>query len=108
MMSSQAEEKEEKQQPQQEEESNAAAVRLPVVAKPHAMNCRLDRDRDYWWCSCGLSPEQPWCDGSSCTGTGFQPVLVRCTGAQTLFPMCCCKHTKSPPFCDGNHIHLQW
>ena len=58
----------------------------------------------YWWCSCGKSNNQPFCDGSH-QGTEFSPVefTVDKAGKQYL---CGCKRTAKPPFCDGTHNKL--
>ena len=55
----------------------------------------------YWWCACGRSTRQPFCDGSH-KGTGFEPVKLTLTQTETL-ALCGCKHTRKPPFCDGSH-----
>ena len=55
----------------------------------------------YWWCACGRSKTQPFCDGSH-KGTGLAPMKTEITeGRQVAW--CACKHSKSPPFCDGSH-----
>jgi CDGSH-type Zn-finger protein len=58
----------------------------------------------YWWCSCGKSKNQPFCDGSH-QGTEFSPVEFKIDkpGKQWL---CGCKRTGKPPFCDGTHNKL--
>lgn len=58
----------------------------------------------YWWCSCGRSANQPFCDGSH-VGTDFTPqqFTVDKAGKQYL---CGCKRTGNPPFCDGTHNDL--
>jgi CDGSH iron-sulfur domain-containing protein 3 len=58
----------------------------------------------YWWCACGRSKVQPFCDGSH-KGTGFTPKKVDFTEAKTV-AWCGCKHTKSGAFCDGSHAGL--
>jgi len=58
----------------------------------------------YYWCSCGKSANQPFCDGSH-EGTGFTPKVIEITEKQTL-ALCQCKRTKTPPLCDGSHIEL--
>jgi CDGSH-type Zn-finger protein len=58
----------------------------------------------YWWCSCGLSKGQPFCDGSH-KGTGLGPKQVEITAAKTV-AWCACKHSKLMPFCDGSHAAL--
>lgn len=59
---------------------------------------------DYWWCACGLSKKQPFCDGSH-KGGEFTPSKFTVTKAEKL-ALCGCKRTKSPPFCDGTHKSL--
>jgi CDGSH-type Zn-finger protein/predicted regulator of Ras-like GTPase activity (Roadblock/LC7/MglB family) len=55
----------------------------------------------YYWCSCGRSLVQPFCDGSH-AGTRFQPLAVEITNEQKR-AFCGCKHSQHPPFCDGAH-----
>ncbi len=59
---------------------------------------------DYWWCSCGLSARQPFCDGSH-KGGAFTPQKFTVTEAQKVW-LCGCKHSATPPFCDGSHQKL--
>ena len=58
----------------------------------------------YAWCSCGLSKQQPYCDGKH-KGTKFKPIVERITERKTV-AWCGCKRTKIPPYCDGSHNHL--
>jgi CDGSH-type Zn-finger protein len=58
----------------------------------------------YWWCACGLSQKQPFCDGSH-KGTGLGPVKLDLAEAKTV-AWCGCKHSGKPPFCDGSHRRL--
>ena len=58
----------------------------------------------YWWCSCGKSKHQPFCDGSH-AGSEFRPMEVKIEEKKRVV-WCTCKHTKKPPFCDGAHISL--
>lgn len=55
----------------------------------------------YWWCSCGKSQSQPFCDGSH-KGSNFSPVKFEATSAETIF-FCGCKATANAPRCDGSH-----
>lgn len=55
----------------------------------------------YWWCACGRSKEQPFCDGSH-EGTEFEPLKFE-VKEKKRYILCQCKHTKNPPFCDGAH-----
>ena len=58
----------------------------------------------YYWCSCGRSKAQPFCDGSH-KGSGFSPLKVEITEAKTV-AWCACKYSQNPPFCDGSHSSL--
>ena len=58
----------------------------------------------YWWCACGRSQSQPFCDGSH-KGTGLEPKQVEMKEPGTV-AWCACKHSKTMPFCDGTHKSL--
>lgn len=58
----------------------------------------------YYWCSCGRSNSQPFCDGSH-KGTEFEPVVFEITRSKQE-ALCQCKQTATPPFCDGTHKEL--
>lgn len=72
------------------------AGRSPVVVE-------LDPG-DYFWCACGHSASQPFCDGSH-RGTGMAPLKFTLEEKKKV-ALCACKRTKSPPFCDGSHRSL--
>ena len=57
--------------------------------------------KSYYWCTCGVSSKQPFCDGSH-KGTEFKPVAFKADVTKKLF-FCACKQTKNQPFCDGSH-----
>jgi CDGSH-type Zn-finger protein len=59
---------------------------------------------DYWWCTCGQSANQPFCDGSH-KGSGFTPKKVELSEAKRC-AWCTCKKTAAGPFCDGAHKGL--
>ena len=77
------------------------AVSDPVVASKDPIEVELNADTSYWWCSCGRSKNQPWCDGSH-AGTDFQPHEFKVESAGKYF-LCTCKHTANAPLCDGAH-----
>ncbi len=52
---------------------------------------------DYWWCACGLSKRQPFCDGSH-KGTGIEPVRFSVSEAQKVW-LCGSKNSASIPYC---------
>jgi CDGSH-type Zn-finger protein len=58
----------------------------------------------YWWCACGRSKDQPFCDGSH-KGTGLTPVKHEVTSAGKV-AWCGCKHSGNRPLCDGSHRQL--
>jgi len=70
--------------------------------KPIAVN--LEAGEEYYWCSCGQSRNQPFCDGSH-RGTEFTPMAFSVGEAQEAY-LCQCKRTSTPPFCDGAHARL--
>ncbi len=55
----------------------------------------------YYWCACGQSKNQPYCDGSH-KGTSFTPVMTEITEAKKV-AWCGCKMSNNKPFCDGIH-----
>jgi CDGSH iron-sulfur domain-containing protein 3 len=56
---------------------------------------------DKWWCACGRSKKQPYCDGSH-AGTGISPMRVTIEAPKTV-AWCGCKKTANAPWCDGAH-----
>ena len=61
----------------------------------------VEAGKDYWWCACGLSKNQPFCDGSH-KGSSFTPVKHHAESAGTVY-FCGCKATQKAPLCDGSH-----
>jgi len=59
---------------------------------------------NYWWCACGNSSDQPFCDGSH-RGTGISPVKV-VIEESTRVVLCGCKHSANGAYCDGTHSSL--
>lgn len=69
---------------------------------PYAVN--VEKGKTYYWCACGLSKKQPFCDGSH-KGTSFKPVAFTAEETKQVF-FCGCKRTKNPPLCDGSHTKI--
>lgn len=77
----------------------------PVIADLVPCYAKLQLGKRYLWCSCGLSKNQPYCDGSH-KGTSFMPMKYVATQEDEEVLFCNCKHTKTGPFCDGSHNNL--
>jgi mannose-6-phosphate isomerase-like protein (cupin superfamily)/CDGSH-type Zn-finger protein len=76
----------------------------PLVARPKPCLVDVKAGRTYFWCACGRSTKQPFCDGSH-KGTDFSPLkFVAPQDDELLF--CGCKQTRNGPFCDGAHTNL--
>lgn len=76
----------------------------PKIAAREPMKVELKKGEEQYWCACGQSNNQPFCDGSHRT-TDFtsKKFIAEETGDAYL---CMCKHTKNPPYCDGTHAKL--
>jgi len=75
----------------------------PKIAQktPYVIKCEKKK---YAWCSCGLSENQPFCDGSH-SGTNFSPLIIDCEEGKKI-AWCGCKRTGNAPFCDGTHSNM--
>ena len=76
----------------------------PKVAKKEPALVELESGKAYAWCSCGRSPNQPWCSGAH-KGTAFSPKIFKVDKNKSEL-LCQCKQTKTPPYCDGSHLEL--
>ena len=66
-----------------------------------AIVVEVEKNKSYFWCSCGLSSKQPFCDGSH-KNTEFSPVKFIADETKKMF-FCTCKQTNNQPFCDDSH-----
>lgn len=75
----------------------------PVIADRTPMPVDVTEGETYWWCTCGRSASQPFCDGShNAEDCSFSPMEWTAPATRTMF-FCTCKHTKKGPLCDGSH-----
>ena len=76
----------------------------PTIADNKPAAVTLDEGHEYYWCACGRSRNQPFCDGSH-RGTDFAPVGFKAKEGGEAW-LCMCKHTGNAPYCDGTHARL--
>jgi len=81
-----------------------AMTDVPMIAQKAPYKAELEAGKTYFWCACGQSKNQPFCDGSH-KGTGFVPTKVTVEESKTAY-LCGCKHSKNGAFCDGSHKAL--
>lgn len=85
------------------------------IASKEPIAVSLEPGKTYFWCSCGHSKEQPFCDGThkevnfsltdAIASGKYKPVRLSMESDQKFW-LCLCKHTKNPPYCDGTHKAL--
>jgi CDGSH-type Zn-finger protein len=76
----------------------------PTIAQKAPFPVDVEEGKKYFWCACGKSAKQPFCDGSH-QDTEFTPVSYEAEESKTLY-FCGCKHTSGVPLCDGSHAKL--
>ncbi len=76
----------------------------PMIAQTAPYKADLQKGKTYFWCTCGQSANQPFCDGSH-KATPFTPLKFNAEATKTAF-LCGCKRTSKQPFCDGSHKSL--
>lgn len=76
----------------------------PVFAQKSPYGVDVEAGQEYWWCACGKSASQPFCDGSH-KGTGLSPQQYSATKTGKVW-FCGCKNTADTPMCDGTHSKL--
>jgi CDGSH-type Zn-finger protein len=76
----------------------------PEIGGRAPLGVDVEAGKSYWWCACGRSKSQPFCDGSH-KATEFTPVKFSMSEAQKVW-LCGCKRSAGKPFCDGSHKKL--
>jgi len=76
----------------------------PIVADNKPAVVELELGKQYYFCSCGASANQPYCDGAH-QGTEFEPLAFTADKTGTAY-LCACKASTNTPFCDGSHSKL--
>ena len=76
----------------------------PLIAQKGFFSVEVEAGKEYYWCACGRSANQPFCDGSH-KDTGIEPVAFKVTEAKEVY-LCGCKRTGDRPYCDGTHGKL--
>jgi CDGSH iron-sulfur domain-containing protein 3 len=75
-----------------------------AIAQKTPFAVELEAGKTYYWCVCGVSKHQPFCDGSH-KGSAFAPTAYTASKSGTAY-LCGCKQTNAPPMCDGSHAKL--
>ena len=76
----------------------------PVVAEKAPKPIEVEAGKTYYWCACGKSTNQPFCNGAH-KDTLFTPMAWTAEETKTVY-FCQCKHTGRAPLCDGSHSKL--
>ncbi|KAJ3336035.1 hypothetical protein HDU91_001933 [Kappamyces sp. JEL0680] len=78
-------------------------AKLSQLTQPGPYGVELQEGKTYYYCACGLSKNQPFCDGSHKTsGTGLTPVAFTAKETKKHW-ICACRQSENLPFCDGTH-----
>jgi len=77
---------------------------MTTIAQKAPYGVDVEAGKSYWWCSCGLSKNQPFCDGSH-KPTHLMPLEYKAEKSEKVW-LCGCKQTSRKPACDGSHKQL--
>ena len=77
-------------------------MKNPATPQKSPYKVMIEKDKVYFWCACGLSQKQPFCDGSHKREGEFKSIKYIAEESKEIF-FCGCKMTRRPPFCDGSH-----
>lgn len=76
----------------------------PVITQKAPFGVEVEAGKSYFWCACGKSATQPFCDGSH-KGSGISPMKYEATETKKVH-FCGCRHSHNLPLCDGTHKSL--
>ncbi len=76
----------------------------PHIAQKSPYPTPVEAGKTYWWCGCGQSKNQPFCDGSH-KGGEFAPTKYQAEKDGTVY-FCGCKHSGKGVLCDGSHSKI--
>ena len=76
----------------------------PIISRKSPLPVAVEAGKTYYWCSCGKSEGQPFCDGSH-KGSEFAPTPYKAEKDGTVY-FCGCKHSGNGALCDGSHKRL--
>lgn len=87
------------------------SIKLPKIAVKAPVKVKVEAGKKYFWCSCGLSAKQPFCDGSHKNykkedGSSLMKSVVYDAEESKTIYFCGCKHGKNGVLCDGSHNAL--
>ncbi len=78
----------------------------PEIGGREPLPVEVQEGETYYWCACGRSKAQPFCDGShNAEGCAFTPMAWTAPATRTVF-FCTCKRSRKSPLCDGSHNTL--
>ena len=77
---------------------------IPEIGGRAPIAIEVEAGKTYWWCACGRSKTQPFCDGSHKV-TAFRPIEYKADKSEQVW-FCACKRTSKKPTCDGTHKTL--
>ena len=74
----------------------------PTSPQKSPYKVKVEKGKIYFWCACGLSNKQPFCDGTHKIEGKFKSLKYLADGSKDIY-FCGCKLSQNPPFCDGSH-----
>jgi len=77
---------------------------MPEIGGRRPLALDVEAGKSYWWCACGRSQNQPFCDGSHKITT-FKPIEFKPAVSEKVW-FCACKRSAKKPMCDGTHKTL--